>query len=108
MTTVSQDVESAPKRSGQDRFLGLVTHMRGLLQRGISIPQQMALIGYDDVEFAQSLSPALTSIRQPKYLLGYTATELLLNEVNESTQHQHKQIIYSPELIIRASTLPSP
>lgn len=81
--------------------------MRGLRQHGIAIPEEMALIGYDDVEFASSLSPALTSVRQPKYQLGYTATELLLNEVNEAWQHQHKQVVYQPELIIRASTVPA-
>jgi LacI family transcriptional regulator len=78
--------------------------MRGLLQRGLTIPADMALVGYDDIEFARSLSPTLTSVRQPKYLLGYTATEQLLQEINNAKQHQHKQIIYQPELIIRAST----
>ncbi len=81
--------------------------MRGLLQRGYKIPEEMALIGYDDIEFARSLSPALSSVRQPKYLLGYTATEQLLNEINDVEHHQHKQILYQPELIIRASTLPA-
>ena len=78
--------------------------MRGLGQRGIKIPNDMALIGYDDVEFASMLSPALTSIRQPKYQLGRAAAELLLHEINETEQHQHTQIMYQPELIIRAST----
>ncbi|GHO80037.1 LacI family transcriptional regulator [Ktedonobacter sp. SOSP1-85] len=78
--------------------------MRGLLQRGIQIPNEMALIGYDDIEFASALSPALSSIRQPKYLLGRTATELLLDEMANREKHQHQHIIYQPELIIRTST----
>ena len=78
--------------------------MRGLGQRGIKIPDQMALVGYDDVEFASMLSPALTSIRQPKYQLGRAAAELLLHEISETEKHQHKQIMYQPELIVRAST----
>lgn len=78
--------------------------MRGLLQRGIHIPGEMALIGYDNVDFACALSPALSSIRQPKYLLGRTATELLLQEITQSEKHQHQQIVYQPELIVRAST----
>jgi LacI family transcriptional regulator len=64
----------------------------------------MAIIGYDDVEFASMLSPALTSIRQPKYQLGRAAAELLLHEINKSALHQHKQVMYQPELIVRAST----
>jgi LacI family transcriptional regulator len=79
--------------------------MRGLSQRGIIIPNDMALIGYDDVEFASMLSPALTSIRQPKYQLGRAATELLLHEISEEEQHQHTQIMYQPELIVRSSTV---
>lgn len=82
--------------------------MRGLGQRGIKIPDDIALIGYDDVEFASMLSPALTSIRQPKYQLGRAAAELLLHEINDTEQHQHTQIMYKPELIIRASTQTQP
>lgn len=81
--------------------------MRGLNQHGLKIPQDIAIIGYDDVEFASMLSPALTSIRQPKYQLGRAAAELLLHEINKSALHQHKQVMYQPELIVRASTRPA-
>lgn len=82
--------------------------MRGLGQRGIKIPDDIALVGYDDVEFASMLSPALTSIRQPKYQLGRAAAELLLHEINATEKHQHTQIMYQPELIVRASTQTPP
>jgi LacI family transcriptional regulator len=78
--------------------------MRGLIKRGISIPGDMALVGYDDVEFASVLSTPLTSIRQPKYELGRTAAELLLDEANNPTSHQHQHIVYQPELIVRESS----
>jgi LacI family transcriptional regulator len=78
--------------------------MRGLIKRGISIPADMALVGYDDVEFASVLATPLTSIRQPKYELGRAATELLLDEANNPTTHEHKHIVYQPELIVRASS----
>ncbi len=81
--------------------------MRGLLERKMKIPGDIALVGYDDVEFAGSLSPALTSVRQPKYQLGRAAAELLLREINESDHHQHQQLVYRPELIVRASTIGS-
>jgi LacI family transcriptional regulator len=79
--------------------------MRGLLERKMRIPQDIALVGYDDVEFAGSLSPALTSVRQPKYGLGRAAAELLLREINESSEHEHQQLVYRPELVVRASTI---
>jgi LacI family transcriptional regulator len=77
---------------------------RGLIKRGISIPRDLALVGYDDVEFASMLSTPLTTIRQPKYELGRAAAELLLDEVNNPTSHQHKHIVYQPELIVRESS----
>jgi LacI family transcriptional regulator len=78
--------------------------MRGLIARGVNIPDEIALVGYDDVEFASTLSPALTSIRQPKYQLGRAAAQLLLEETAASGDHRHQQIVYQPELIVRAST----
>ncbi len=78
--------------------------MRGLIKRGISIPHDMAIVGYDDVEFASVLSTPLSSIRQPKYELGRAAAELLFDEANNSATHKHKHIIYQPELIVRESS----
>ncbi len=78
--------------------------MRGLIKRGLSIPRDMAMVGYDDVEFASVLATPLTSIRQPKYELGRAAAELLLDEANNPTSHQHQHIVYQPELIVRESS----
>jgi LacI family transcriptional regulator len=78
--------------------------MRGLIARGISIPDDIALVGYDDVEFASVLSTPLTSIRQPKYELGRAAAELLIDEANNPDTHQHQHIMYKPELIVRESS----
>jgi len=78
--------------------------MRGLIKRGMSIPKDIALVGYDDVEFASVLSTPLTSIRQPKYELGRVAAELLIDEANHPTSHQHQHIVYQPELIVRESS----
>jgi LacI family transcriptional regulator len=80
--------------------------MRRLIKLGLSIPGDMALVGYDDVEFASVLATPLTSIRQPKYELGRAATELLLDEADNPTSHKHQHIVYQPELIVRASSRP--
>lgn len=78
--------------------------MRGLTRRGISIPEDIALVGYDDIEFASVLSTPLTSVRQPKHLLGRTAAALLLEEISSPTTHEHRQVMYQPELIVRESS----
>jgi LacI family transcriptional regulator len=79
----------------------------GLLQRcvslGLRVPEEMAIVGYDDIEFAAAATVPLTSVRQPRRLLGSTATELLLDE-SANPQHEHQQILFTPELVVRAST----
>jgi LacI family transcriptional regulator len=79
--------------------------MRGLTRNSVSIPGDIALVGYDDVDFASILATPLTSVRQPKYQLGRTAAQLLIDEALNPTEHQHKQVMYQPELIVRESSL---
>ncbi|WP_026256958.1 LacI family DNA-binding transcriptional regulator [Actinopolymorpha alba] len=79
--------------------------LRGLRRRRISVPEQMAVVGYDDVEFAGVLTTPLTSIRQPRYQIGRAAATLLLNEAGSRT-HRHEQVLFQPELIVRESSGP--
>lgn len=69
----------------------------------IRIPQDIALVGYDDIDFAISAVTPLTSVRQPTQLMGQTAIELLLEQVNPQ-EIRPRSVQYSPELVIRAST----
>ncbi|WP_228648169.1 LacI family DNA-binding transcriptional regulator [Microtetraspora sp. AC03309] len=78
--------------------------LRGLERRGIAVPDEMAVMGYDDVEFAALLSPSLTSVRQPKHQLGQAAAELLLTDSRGDANHWHQEIVFQPELVVRAST----
>lgn len=69
----------------------------------IDVPTDIALVGYDDIDFASSAVVPLTSIRQPATLIGRTAVEILLNEASDpSTPPSHVQ--FQPEIIVRAST----
>ncbi|HEY7124141.1 MAG TPA: LacI family DNA-binding transcriptional regulator [Ktedonobacterales bacterium] len=79
--------------------------MRGLSKQGIHVPQDIAVVGYDDVDFANVLSPPLTTIRQPKYELGYKAAQLLLEETQHPEHHTHDQVLFRPELLVRESSL---
>lgn len=78
--------------------------MRAVLDAGLRIPDDVALIGYDDIEIAVSATVPLTSVRQPRGLLGHTAAELALEEAREPGRHQHRHVIFQPELIVREST----
>jgi LacI family transcriptional regulator len=79
----------------------------GLLQAmtrfGLSVPGDLAVVGYDDIEFAEAAAVPLTSVRQPRELLGRTAARLLLEEASGEF-HTHQQVRFRPELVVRAST----
>ncbi|ANN21816.1 LacI family transcriptional regulator [Amycolatopsis orientalis] len=79
----------------------------GLLQAcatlRVSVPDDLAIVGYDDIEFASAAAVPLTSVRQPRHQLGRTAAELLMAETTEPA-HEHRQVIFTPELVVRAST----
>ena len=79
------------------------TVLRALAARRVRVPRDISVVGYDDVDFAAMLSPALTSIRQPKYELGRAAAQLLIAETVDP-DHRHGDIRFEPELIERQST----
>lgn len=78
--------------------------LRALMHRRLSVPGDIAVVGYDDVEFAPMLATPLTSVRQPKYQLGSAAAELLFAESGQP-DHRHRQLLFQPELVVRESSL---
>ncbi|MCG5212268.1 substrate-binding domain-containing protein [Streptosporangium soli] len=78
--------------------------LRGLMHAGVRVPADVALIGYDDIDFASASAVTLSSVRQPTHRLGQVATELLLDECDNPDTHAHQQIMFQPELVIREST----
>jgi LacI family transcriptional regulator len=78
--------------------------LRRLGQVGVAVPGDLAVVGYDDIEFAADAAVPLTSVRQPKYQLGRAAAELLLDEADRPDQHEHRRIVFKPELVARASS----
>lgn len=80
--------------------LGVLQHCVSL---GIAVPEELAIVGYDDIVFAGGAAVPLTSVRQPRRQLGRTAAELLLDE-STNPEHRHQQVLFTPELVVRAST----
>ncbi|MEV4470824.1 LacI family DNA-binding transcriptional regulator [Nonomuraea salmonea] len=80
----------------------------GVLQemtlRGLKVPDDLAIIGYDDIDFAAAAAVPLSSVRQPREQIGRTAAMLLLEEANRPGEHEHRQVIFQPDLMARAST----
>ena len=117
---VTESLTVAEGRRAGERLAGLPSARRptaafcandlvamGLLQHAISagldVPGDLAIVGYDDIEFAAAAAVPLTSVRQPRQELGRTAARLLLSEASDPA-HAHEQVVFRPELVARAST----
>lgn len=81
--------------------IGLI---QGLFMTGdVRIPEDIAIVGYDDIDFASSAVVPLTSVRQPAAKIGATAIELLTRLV-EGEEVEERNVMYQPELVVRASS----
>ena len=79
--------------------------LQALMMQGVDVrvPDEIALIGYDDIDFASAAVVPLSSIRQPSALIGQTAVEILLDEA-ENPDARSRQVVFQPELVVREST----
>lgn len=78
--------------------------LQALLMEGSArVPDDVALIGYDDIDFAMSAMVPLSSVRQPAALIGATAVRMLL-EREQDPAAPAEQLVFQPELVARAST----
>jgi len=85
--------------------LGLLQEMT---RQRIRVPDELAIVGYDDIEFAAAAAVPLSSVRQPRQELGRMAAQLLLEEALGTDGHKHRQVIFQPELEVRQSSQARP
>lgn len=119
VSTTSLDLDEGRLAAG--RILGMPGRSRvtaafcandllalGLLQeitaRNVRVPEELAIVGYDDIYFAGAAVIPLSSVRQPRHQLGRTAAELLLEEAELGVDHEHRHVQFDPELVVRASS----
>jgi LacI family transcriptional regulator len=80
----------------------------GLLQEvmraGLRVPDDVAIVGYDDIDYAGASAIPLTSVRQPRRGLGRRAAELLIEEIESPAEHRHQHVVFQPELVMRDSS----
>jgi len=81
--------------------LGLLQEMT---RKRIRVPEDISIVGYDDIDFAAAAAVPLTSVRQPRQQLGRTAARMLIEESTADETHQHQQVIFEPQLVVRRST----
>jgi DNA-binding LacI/PurR family transcriptional regulator len=79
--------------------------IRAFRDHNIRVPEDVSIVGFDDIQGAAFHNPSLTTIRQPLHNMGTTAARILLQRLRGLKEYP-EQIAIVPELIIRESTLP--
>jgi DNA-binding LacI/PurR family transcriptional regulator len=77
--------------------------LQQLHQRGVRVPEDMAVVGFDDIPLAGSISPSLTTVRIPSAGLGWGAADLLARIIDRDEEVRNPFIILETELVVRAS-----
>ncbi len=83
--------------------------LQGFVTAGLRVPDDVAIIGYDDIAFAAAAAVPLSSVRQPREDIGRKSAELLVREIeaaDSGAPHRHEAVRFTPQLIARRSTQP--
>ena len=78
--------------------------MRAFRDAGLRVPEDISVVGFDDIQGAAYLTPRLTTVRQPLRRMGEIAAERLLTRISNGTKDGAQQVSVEPELVIREST----
>uniref|UniRef100_A0A942T8Z3 Substrate-binding domain-containing protein n=1 Tax=Neobacillus citreus TaxID=2833578 RepID=A0A942T8Z3_9BACI len=76
-----------------------------IMRGSVRVPDEIAIVGYDDIAFAEAAVVPLTSVRQPAQDLGRRAIELLVAQVEQGQQIDLEHVEFTPELVVRQSTV---
>lgn len=76
-----------------------------VIQKGLKIPHDLSVVGFDDLKFSQLMEVPLTSMKQPAYEMGVSAVKKMI-EIIDNPDKPQKDIIFKPELVVRKSTGP--
>ena len=77
--------------------------MRALGEAGLKVPDDMAIVGMDDIDFSSHPLVELTTVRQDLEAIGKVAAEILIDRIEQKITSEYKHVKYSPQLIIRKS-----
>lgn len=81
--------------------------IRAVRRVGLTVPDDVSVVGYDDSAWLNSTDPPLTTIRQPIEPMGKAAVALLVNQMEMDVAHA-EELLFEPELVVRGSTGPAP
>lgn len=75
-----------------------------LARHGVSVPDDVSVVGFDDIDIARRFIPALSTVRQPRASLGVSAAEMLISHIHATSKLTAEVKILEIELIVRDST----
>jgi DNA-binding LacI/PurR family transcriptional regulator len=83
-----------------------INAMRTAQEMGLRIPEDLSIVGMDDIYAASTTSPSLTTIAKPKYDIGVQAANLLLDQIHDDDAPPVQHLLLGCELVVRGSTAP--
>jgi len=81
--------------------------VRAARRKGLGVPQDLSVVGFDDSAFMNYTDPPLTTLRQPIEAMSRAAVTLLANQIHGNSPTP-KELLHEPELVVRGSTAPPP
>src|SRR5262249_37273322 len=79
--------------------------IQALREAGKQIPEDVSVVGFDDIQSAAFQNPGLTTVKQPLREMGMLAAETLLQRINAPSKESYpKEIVVEPSLVVRGST----
>ena len=102
---LASDVEFTALSTFND--VSAIGAIRALREAGLRVPQDVSVVGFDDVQSAAFQNPGLTTVRQPLRMMGMLAAETVVRRVQAPGEHPPaKQLVMDPELVVRESSCP--
>lgn len=80
--------------------------IRALRDAGLSVPDDVSVVGYDDTFLMSHVDPALTTVRQPVNAITNAAVQTLFDAIGSARTLVHEDYVYNPDLVVRSSTAP--
>ena len=81
--------------------------IRALRDAGLSVPGDVSVVGFDDIQSAAYSTPSLTTVRQPLAAMGKRGALVLLQRIEDPKKEFPSEIVMEPELVLRESTAPA-
>ncbi|HTM35748.1 MAG TPA: LacI family DNA-binding transcriptional regulator [Terriglobales bacterium] len=84
--------------------IAAVGAIRAIHEHGLRVPEDVSVVGFDDIDSAAYQHPGLTTIRQPLRQMGKMAAQTVLKRIAGKDSHSMREVVFEPELIVRGTT----